>query len=84
MPEGSGHPSNPANGDAMTIVVNGRPTRIEAGLSVTAALAALGWNPGGAGIAVALNGEVVPRGAWPATALGEGDRVEVLGATQGG
>jgi sulfur carrier protein len=33
---------------------------------------------------VAVNGEVVPRGEWPVTALGERDRVEVLGAAQGG
>ena len=68
----------------VTIVVNGRPAELPAGSTLAGALAALGWDPGGAGIAVALNGEVVPRRAWPATALGEADRVEVLGATQGG
>lgn len=36
------------------------------------------------GIAVALNGEVVPRSEWGTTTLLEHDRVEVLGATQGG
>ncbi|WP_018217033.1 sulfur carrier protein ThiS [Salinispora vitiensis] len=36
------------------------------------------------GLAVAVNGEVVPRGGWPATLLCEGDRVEVLSAAQGG
>ncbi|MFC4333699.1 sulfur carrier protein ThiS [Salininema proteolyticum] len=35
------------------------------------------------GIAVAVNGEVVPRGEW-ARALDDGDKVEVLTATQGG
>ena len=33
---------------------------------------------------VALNGEVVPRSAWPTTALDDNDRLEVLGASQGG
>jgi sulfur carrier protein len=47
-------------------------------------LEALGHDSAGAGIAVAVNGEVVPRGAWPATALRERDRIEVLGAAQGG
>ncbi|MFF3851701.1 sulfur carrier protein ThiS [Micromonospora sp. NPDC002575] len=36
------------------------------------------------GLAVAVNGEVVPRGGWPATVLRDGDRVEVLSAAQGG
>ena len=40
--------------------------------------------PGRRGYAVALNGEVVPRSRWPATALHEGDRVEILEAAQGG
>jgi sulfur carrier protein len=36
------------------------------------------------GIAVALNGRVVPRAAWPATALHDGDTVELVRAMQGG
>jgi sulfur carrier protein len=36
------------------------------------------------GIAVAVNGEVVPRSAWPQTTFRGGDRVEVLTAAQGG
>ncbi|PWR10215.1 thiamine biosynthesis protein ThiS [Micromonospora acroterricola] len=36
------------------------------------------------GVAVAVNGEVVPRAGWPATTLRDGDRVEVLTAAQGG
>ncbi len=36
------------------------------------------------GLAVAVNGEVVPRGGWPAIVLRDGDRVEVLSAAQGG
>jgi sulfur carrier protein len=36
------------------------------------------------GIAVAVNGEVVPRGSWPDTRLTDGDRVEVVTAMQGG
>jgi sulfur carrier protein len=31
-----------------------------------------------------VQGEVVPRGEWPARALREGDRVEVVAAIQGG
>nr|WP_221376839.1 sulfur carrier protein ThiS [Actinoplanes polyasparticus] len=36
------------------------------------------------GVAVAVNGEVVPRSTWEAMALAEGDSVEVLTAAQGG
>jgi sulfur carrier protein len=36
------------------------------------------------GVAVAVNGEVVPRSAWPGTALNKGDAVEILTAVQGG
>lgn len=36
------------------------------------------------GIAVAVNGEVVPRAAWAHTPLRSGDRVEIVRARQGG
>ena len=36
------------------------------------------------GIAVALNGAVVPRAAWAATPLKPGDNVEIVRARQGG
>jgi sulfur carrier protein len=36
------------------------------------------------GVAVAVDGEVVPRGEWASTTLSEGQKVEVLQAVQGG
>lgn len=36
------------------------------------------------GVAVALNGAVVPRAAWPQTPLRAGDCVEIVRARQGG
>jgi len=36
------------------------------------------------GVAVAVDGEVVPRGEWPARALRDGQELEVLHAVQGG
>jgi sulfur carrier protein len=36
------------------------------------------------GVAVAVNGAVVPRSTWDGTPLRDGDRVEVLTAAQGG
>lgn len=38
----------------------------------------------GTGVAAALDGEVVPRSAWAATAIGAGAVVELVTATQGG
>jgi len=36
------------------------------------------------GIAVAVNGAIVPRAAWPHTTLQPGDSIEIVRARQGG
>jgi sulfur carrier protein len=36
------------------------------------------------GIAVAVNGAIVPRAAWPHTPLRAGDNIEIVRARQGG
>jgi sulfur carrier protein len=36
------------------------------------------------GVAVAVEGEVVPRGEWEERALSEGETIEVVHAVQGG
>jgi sulfur carrier protein len=36
------------------------------------------------GVAVAVNGEVVPRSEWPASSLAAGARVEIVTAAAGG
>ncbi|MFB6617370.1 MULTISPECIES: sulfur carrier protein ThiS [unclassified Streptomyces] len=66
----------------MTISVNGEPREIAAGTTLDSVVATLTTAP--SGVAAALNETVVPRGQWPATALGDGDRVEILTAVQGG
>lgn len=66
----------------MNVVVNGEP-RVEPEGSTVEDLAA-GLGAARSGVAVALNDEVVARRAWAATPLHDGDRVEVLGAMQGG
>ena len=68
----------------MTVIVNGEPAEVDAGQTVAGVLAGLGHPPAGPGIAVALNGEVVPRSTWSTTTLDDNDRIEVLGASQGG
>ncbi|MEW6474908.1 MAG: sulfur carrier protein ThiS [Actinomycetota bacterium] len=67
----------------MNLSVNGAPAPLPSPATVAALVAALTDRPA-RGIAVALNGEVVPRSAWDATDLHPGDRVEVLTAAQGG
>jgi sulfur carrier protein len=66
----------------MTILVNGDSTPIPPDATVAALVAAL--TRAERGVAVALNGEVVPRSEWAGTGLTDGDRVEVLTAAQGG
>jgi sulfur carrier protein len=68
----------------MTVIVNGQPAQGQAGQPVAGLLADLGHPAGGPGIAVAVNGEVVPRSTWSTTTLDDHDRIEVLGASQGG
>jgi sulfur carrier protein len=52
--------------------------------TLEALLAEKAVDTGQRGIAVALNGAVVPRAAWSATALHPGDSVEIVRARQGG
>ncbi|MBT2399950.1 sulfur carrier protein ThiS [Streptomyces sp. ISL-100] len=66
----------------MTISVNGETREVVAGTTLGALVATLTKAP--SGVAAALNETVVPRGQWDATALGDGDRIEVLTAVQGG
>lgn len=47
-------------------------------------LAELDLAPDARGVAVAVNGEVVPRRHWPHTQLLPGDEVDIVGAVQGG
>ncbi|MBW1601691.1 sulfur carrier protein ThiS [Streptomyces sp. JJ66] len=66
----------------MNIRVNGERREAPDGLTLDALVATLTSAP--AGVAAAVNETVVPRGRWADTPLGEGDRVEVLTAVQGG
>lgn len=66
----------------MQVWINGEQRELADGARVRDALAALGV-PGN-GVAVAVDGEVVPRAEWPSTVLADGARVEVLTAVQGG
>ena len=70
-------------GQALEIRVNGRRAPVAAA-TIAELLAEQAVELGQRGIAVALNGSVVPRSAWGETALSPGDRVEIVRAMQGG
>ncbi|MCF3963434.1 sulfur carrier protein ThiS [Streptomyces fuscigenes] len=64
------------------VTVNGSVREVAATATLDQLIATLTTAP--SGIAAALNETVVPRGSWRLTPLGDGDRVEVLTAVQGG
>ncbi|MEU7613077.1 MULTISPECIES: sulfur carrier protein ThiS [unclassified Micromonospora] len=66
----------------MELTVNGAGRSVPAEMSVADLVGVVAPQP--RGVAVAVNGEVVPRAGWATTALRDGDRVEVLTAAQGG
>jgi sulfur carrier protein len=68
---------------AATIQINGASEPLSA-TTLEALLAEKAVDTAQRGIAVALNGAVVPRAAWPATPLRPGDSVEIVRARQGG
>ncbi len=66
----------------MQVWINGKPRELAEGARVRDALDELGVPR--TGVAVAVDGTVVPRAAWSDTELTAGARVEVLTAVQGG
>ena len=68
---------------AATITVNGEREAFTAA-TLEALLAEKAVDTAQRGIAVAINGAVVPRASWPKTMLQPGDSVEIVRARQGG
>jgi sulfur carrier protein len=62
--------------------VNGADEDLAGGATVADVVAR--WCPSPDGIAVARNGDVVPRSAWSATTVEPGDRLEIVTAAAGG
>ena len=65
-----------------SVMLNGEPSELSEPATVADAVRSMGAPE--RGVAVAVDGEVVPRGAWTNTLLREGQQVEVLHAVQGG
>jgi sulfur carrier protein len=68
----------------MTVQVklNGEACELPDGSTIARAVAEL--VSAAAGVAAAVNGDVVPRRSWDVTLLRDGDQVEVVTAVQGG
>ena len=75
--------TRPTQGKQVAVTVNGEPRSMEAGC-VSELLEHLGHGSDRAGIAVAVNGHVVPRSDWSRCRIDDGDAIEVVGAVQGG
>jgi sulfur carrier protein len=67
-----------------SILLNGEPTTIDDGTTVTLLLGRLDIPPEARGVAVAVDAVVVPRGEWQRHVVGEGAQVEIVTAIQGG
>ena len=64
-------------------ILNGESRRLEAA-TIIELLRLESLDPTRRGLAVARNGAVVPRQAWPETALQPGDRIEIVKPFSGG
>jgi sulfur carrier protein len=64
------------------IVVNGEPHEVPEGLGIPALLSHLGLPADR--VAIERNLEILPRSAWPATAVQPGDRYEIVHLVGGG
>ena len=67
-----------------TVILNGDPRELGERPTLAEALAAAGVPEAGRGVAVAVDGEVVPRARWAELELRSGQQVEVVQAVQGG
>ncbi len=68
----------------MVVIVNGERREVPAGSTLQSVVELFGSVPDARGVAVAVAGEVVPRGAWASTELADGAQIEVVAAVQGG
>jgi len=68
----------------VTVTVNGERTELPDGATVARLVELFASGTHGRGVAVALQGVVVPRGRWEATSVPDGAAVEVVSAVQGG
>jgi sulfur carrier protein len=73
----------------LAVSINGENASVEAGTTVLELIeergrAGVETARGGRGLAVAINGEVVPRSSWATTRVEDQDAIEILRAVGGG
>lgn len=68
---------------SLEVTLNGEGLTVSSSL-LPEALCELGYDPEQQGIAVAINMSVVPRSEWGETSIADGDRIDIVGAKQGG
>lgn len=68
----------------MKIYVNGEGRELEDGATVRDAALSIGVEPGVRGMAIAVDGEVIPGATLAQVFLKDGQRVEIVKAIQGG
>lgn len=66
----------------LDVVVNGEALAVPASTTLEELLGRVGAPR--RGVAIALEGEVVPRSAWARTTVAAGDRIEIVSAAAGG
>ena len=66
----------------MILTINGERREFDDGVTLADLVAAT--LPTDRGVAVAVDGEVAPRGTWSGLALRDGQAIELLTAVQGG
>ena len=68
----------------MIVTINGERRELADGATVASVIAHLDVAADARGVAVALDGEVIMRSHWSETQVGDGARLEVVAAIQGG
>lgn len=68
---------------SLEVTLNGEGLTVSSSL-LPDALCEMGYDPQQQGIAVAINMSVVPRSEWGETSIADGDRIDIVGAKQGG
>jgi thiamine biosynthesis protein ThiS len=66
----------------MLLIINGEERELPIASTVAALVELLGMKPDR--LAIELNREIVPRAVWHATALNDGDRLEIVQFVGGG
>ena len=78
----TGAPGTSGGSAPVAVTVNGSAEELAPGCTVASLVDA--WCPSPRGVAVALDGEVVPRSAWATTTVAAGSAIEIVTAAAGG